>query len=224
MKELKKSICKGTGKKKGFGCGTQYTKTTSLYGNLCNKCYIEWLKQADKDSVNKYINYAVKQSNIRRKKEDKDRKKDLLTKSELEGKLQDMINKIVRLIDADKGCISCSHGWETKFTRQRHAGHRHSVGSNHSLRFNLFNEYVQCSICNNYLSGNEREYDKGLLKHYGQESLDILEREKLKYKDIKLTRGDLEGSIIMARKIVKELLSGCDYSRSEINYMIGIYV
>lgn len=166
----------------------------------------------------------VKSAEIKQsKKEFAIKKEASRSKSYFEKKLETEVNAIVRFIDTGKGCISCNHGWESNFTRQAHAGHRISVGSNPSLRYHLFDIFLQCSICNNWKSANEREYDKGIIKHYGQETLDYIKQLPSEVGSIHLSIDELKQAIINARKVKAEILSGTDYSREEINNLIGIY-
>ena len=138
--------------------------------------------------------------------------------------LQKEVNKIVRLIDIEKGCISCSHGWTEPFTRKADAGHFHSIGSNASLRFNLYNIFKQCSICNTHLSGNIKGYRNGLIDHYDFYILDHVETEIVeKYQYIKLSIDDLKECIKKARQIIRDIEKGRDYSRSKVNEVLGIY-
>jgi len=157
------------------------------------------------------------------KKEHKQKVDQSSSKSYFEKQLQTEVNSIVRLIDNDKGCISCDHGWTKESTRQWHSGHRLSIGSNPTIRYNLFNIYKQCSICNNWKSGNERMYDKGIIDHYCVELLDYIKQLPNEYKEIHLSFDDLKMAIIKAKQVKKEILSGIDYSRKEINDLIGIY-
>lgn len=174
-----------------------------------------------------FIEYAIEKSRsnaIKQKKiEDSVKKEASRSKSYFEGKLQTEINSIVRLIDIDKGCISCNHGWTEPATRQFHSGHRISIGSNSTLRFNMFNIWKQCSICNNYLSGNERAFDKGILKIYGEVTLDTIKSLTAKYEAINLSKEELKEKIEIVRNIKKDILLGKDYSREEINQRLNIY-
>ena len=114
---------------------------------LCLMCFKDWLfnspegKEYIKSISIKTTNKAIKTE----KKAIKQRKKDIKQKSYYEKKLQSIINSIVRLIDIDKGCISCEHGWDGNWTRQRHAGHRLSVGAFPELRYNLLDIFVHSS-------------------------------------------------------------------------------
>jgi hypothetical protein len=222
MIRAKKKYCKGIGKAKDFGCGEE--KYLFRYG-LCQKCYQNWLYNSEpgKELINKSMLRAKKMVVFEKKKETIEIKKTLLTHSQLEKILQSIINSIVRLTDFDRGCISCSHGWNEPFTRQRHAGHRYSVGSNHSLRFDAFNVFQQCSICNNYLSGNERNFDLGIIKHHSPEYIDILKSHELKYQYLKLSIPELNEAIKKSTEVKKELIKGKYFDREQINKMIGIY-
>lgn len=166
---------------------------------------------------------SAKKAKKERIKYDKEQKESIKSKSYYEKLLQTEINQIVRLIDNDKGCISCDHGWTKQGTRQWHSGHRFSIGSNSTLRFNVFNIYKQCSICNNWKSGNEREYDKGLIQFYGLETLEHIKSLPEQFKELHLSINELKTFIGNARKVKKDILSGIDYTRIEINQRIGIY-
>ena len=221
MNKLKK--CHGLNKAIGFvSCGQ--SKYLHKFG-LCKDCFFEWLYNTTEGKL--FLDStqirAKKHVQKEQRKEQSAKKEESRSKSYFEKQLEHEINAIVRLIDADKGCISCNHGWDKPWTRQRHAGHKFSVGSNPTLRYNLFDIFLQCSICNNWKSGNEREYDKGLITHYGQEMLEYIQELPLKYKELHLSIEELNQAIINARNIKKEILSGVDYSREEINKKIGIY-
>jgi hypothetical protein len=219
---MKKKKCKGTGKALNFGCGKYVIKRT--YG-LCNECYKNWLFNSEegKLKINRSIIKAKKEVSKSDKSELRQQKKDIMSKSEYEKILQALINSIVRMTDIDRGCISCEHGWKTTFTRQRHAGHRYTTKAYPAIRFNLFNIFLQCSICNNYLSGNETNYDKGLKEHWGSEYIEKLEEIKVKYKELHLTIPELKEAISKATEVKKRIVKGEYLDREEINQLIGIY-
>lgn len=217
--------CKGTGKAKGSGCGEN--KNIHKYG-LCLDCFKNWVFGTPEGQ--QYFRMATLQGRKRaenenkkeKSKKKKEEKEAVEKKSELEKKLQKEFNSIIRIIDTGKGCISCRHGWRVKWTRQGHAGHWLSVGSNPQLRYNFNNCYLQCSICNNHKSSNSREYDKGIKRHYGQETLDKMQGLK-KIKELHLTKEELRDFIVKIRDIKKEIMSGNDFSRDELNQKLGIY-
>jgi hypothetical protein len=227
MIQIKQRRCKGTSRAIGFGCGELFTPTSTLHKGLCNKCYPKWLYStpAGKDCIEKSTLKAKKIIHTEQVKKSRAEKKEIMTKSEYEAMLQSIVNSIVRMTDIERGCISCECGWHGKpFTRQRHAGHRYSIGSTPALRFDMFNVYGQCSICNNYLSGNETNYDKGIIEHHGKEYITILEQHKLKYQELKLTISELSEAISKATEVKKQLQKGKYFGREEINQMIGIYI
>ena len=95
-------------------------------------------------------------------------------KSRLKEKAQTVFNKFIRFRDKNLPCISCGH----TSGRQFHAGHFKSAGQNPQLRFNELNVHKQCSICNNYKSGNLDNYRMNLIKRIGIENVEALESDK----------------------------------------------
>lgn len=85
---------------------------------------------------------------------------------------QAIVNKIVRIRDADKPCISCAR--PATWDGQWHASHLRSVGAASAVRFNLWNIAKSCSICNNHLSGNLVEYLPRARKRWGDAKVDWL--------------------------------------------------
>lgn len=224
MIQRKEKICKkGSGPALGFiGCGNP--AFLYRYG-LCSDCFISFLYNTPQGNEVrlKWLKSGKKQIAKSDRKEQAVKKEENRDKTYFEKLLEKLVNSIVRFIDSEKGCVSCDHGWEKPWTRQRHAGHRISVGSNATLRFNLFNEWVQCSICNDWKSANEREYDKGIIKHYGQEMLDYIKQLPAEYPELHLSIDELKDAISKAREVKKEILDGKDFTREEINKIIGIY-
>lgn len=220
---LKLKRCKGTGKAIGQGCGGLFVFLHKF--GLCLSCFKGWLfGTPEGETYLKSIQISAKKDVQKQaRKEHAEKKEESRNKTYFEKQLEHEVNAIVRLIDAEKGCISCSHGWETKFTRQAHAGHRISVGSNPTLRYNVFNIFKQCSICNDWKSANEREYDKGLIKHYGASMLEYVRIIPAQFPSLHLSKEELKEAIQIARQIKKDILEGKDYTRQQINDKIGIY-
>ena len=137
MIEKKKKICKGNYRVNHFaGCGEE--KYIHKFG-LCNSCLISWCFNTP-EGKEYYNNQFIPAGKKKVKTEEKrERKESIKTKSDYLKELQTIVNRIVRIIDTGKGCISCSHGWSEPWTRQQHAGHRLSVGSCPELRFNFNN-------------------------------------------------------------------------------------
>ncbi|MCP4665207.1 MAG: hypothetical protein GY849_02480 [Deltaproteobacteria bacterium] len=221
MIKPKKKKCKGTGQAKGFGCGE--IVFLHKYG-LCSKCFREFFFLPENSELrNKFFISNKKKVEKEIKEEKKEEKESIKRLADYKADLQKLINKIVRLIDFEKGCVSCNHGWNSKKTRQMHAGHYYSVGANPKLRFNLFNIFVQCSICNNWKSANEHEYRKGLIKIYGNKQIEITENLKVKHKDIKFSKEEIIEAKKKARIIIKKIKQGQDFSREYINHFINLY-
>lgn len=86
---------------------------------------------------------------------------------------QAAVNRLCKLLDAGKPCISC--GRPDEGGRKRNAGHFKSRGSSSGLRFDLRNIHQQCVVCNLYQSGNIAGYTEGLRAAYGQALIDYLE-------------------------------------------------
>lgn len=217
--------CKGINKAKGHGCGSD-EHLIVRYG-LCSGCWSDWLLNTPEGKK------VLEKSKITRKKvkKTKDRahikilKETIETKRELEKRLQPIINAIVRLIDKNNGCVSCQMGWDGKpFTRIKQGGHRLSVGSNHHLRFNLWNIFLQCSQCNTFRGGEPRDYDQGLKDRYGEDVLAKACSLSLKFKDVSWTKEQIREIIPLARKIKKEIEQGKVYTRADVNKKLGIYV
>ena len=101
------------------------------------------------------------------------RKQAAMTLSDHHKVTQRVFNRFIRLRDMAAGypCISC----QRHHTGQYHAGHYLSVGANPELRYCEDNNHLQCSPCNNHLSGNQAQYRLGLIERIGQDRVDWLE-------------------------------------------------
>lgn len=225
MIQNKQKKCKGTGRAVGYGCGELSADRKYGLSKTGCKCFYKWL-YSTKEGGKVIKSYTIKGKRYVEKKEKEKRtkeKKDIKTVKDLKPVLQKEVNTISRLIDAGKGCISCGHGWKSDWTRVKNAGHYHSVGSHDAIRFNLHNIYLQCVVCNDHLSSNKGEYSKRIVIIYGQEVLDKIEALPLKYKEMHLTKTDLLYAIKEARKIIREIKEGRDFTREEVNKKLNIY-
>lgn len=95
------------------------------------------------------------------------------------------INKLAKLIDYNRPCISCGS------FEPLEAGHYYSVGAFANMQWYIHNIHGQCHYCNHNLSGNRKGYRNGLLERYGQEYVDTLEAFNSKNKLLKLNRYDI---------------------------------
>lgn len=111
---------------------------------------------------------------------------------------QTWFNKYIRFRDASQPCISC----ERHHTGQYHAGHYRSVGAAGHLRFNESNCHKQCSVCNNYKSGNIEHYRQGLIKKIGLKAVLDLENNN---ESVKFTIDQLKAIILEYKEKVKQI-------------------
>lgn len=117
-------------------------------------------------------------------------------------KVQKVFNEYVRLRDKDDPCISC----QRHHTGQYHAGHFRSVGATgDALRYNEDNCHKQCSVCNNYKSGNLTEYENNLIKKIGVNRVEALKNNN---KVRKYTVDELKELHQKYSGLVKELKNG----------------
>ena len=105
------------------------------------------------------------------RKETREAKVRLKSKSEWLKEAQTVFNQYIRLRDKDLPCISC----QRFHTGQYHAGHYLTTGAHPELRFDEVNVHKQCSACNNYLSGNIVEYRINLINKIGIDAVNYLE-------------------------------------------------
>lgn len=133
-----------------------------------------------------------------RRKRDREKLRQLKSRSEWLKELQVIFNRFIRLRDAGLPCISCGHPDDG--SRQRHASHYKSVGGNPALRFDPNNCHSSCSICNNWLSGNLVPYRVALIAKVGQAEVDRLEG---KQEALKLTIPEIQGLIVEYKAKVK---------------------
>jgi len=128
-------------------------------------------------------------------------KETIKSKTKWLDELQVLVNRYVRLRDANDGCISCDkpYNWQGQY----HAGHFFSRGHSSSLRFNLWNIHRQCSVCNNHLSGNIGEYMPRLIKKIGVDRFGYLEAHKSDIKSYDIEW--IKRAIIASRKAIKRL-------------------
>jgi len=119
------------------------------------------------------------------KKEVKEAKLKLKSRSDWLKDTQVVFNKYIRLRDQDDGCISCG----SKSASAYHAGHYRSIGSAGHLRFNEQNCHRQCAACNTHLSGNLIRYRLGLIRKIGILAVETLESDN---DTIKLTIDEIK--------------------------------
>jgi hypothetical protein len=161
-------------------CKVEFTQTKPLQQVCGWECAIELSK-------NKRIKTV--------KKEIKEAKLKLKSRSDWLKDTQVVFNKYIRLRDQDDGCISCG----SKSAYAYHAGHYRSIGSAGHLRFNELNCHRQCSACNTHLSGNLIRYRLGLIRKIGIHATEALESDndtiKIGIEEIKILKAHFSAKI-----------------------------
>ena len=159
-------------------------------------------------------------------KEKAERKEKIMTKSDWEKLFQILINHIARLIDHNQPCIATN-----TMNGKRNGGHRYSVASNPSIRFNLHNVHIQSEHSNVWKGGDNDRYDEGLERVYGLDYKDYV-RSLNQTKPLHLTIETIKEKILIAKLIKKELIElGNTYTsaeriqlRHDLNQRIGLYL
>ena len=172
MKPIKQKKCKI--------CKAYFTPQRPLQLVCQWKCAIDFAKDTKIKTV---------------KKEVKEAKLKLKSRSDWLKDTQVVFNKYIRLRDQDDGCISCG----SKRAYAYHAGHYRSIGSAGHLRFNELNCHRQCSACNTHLSGNLIQYRLGLIGKIGIHAVETLESDnntvKWSVEEIKLLKAQFSAKI-----------------------------
>ena len=133
-----------------------------------------------------------------RRKRDREKLKQLKSRSEWLRDAQVVFNKHIRLRDEHLPCVSCGRFHQGQW----HAGHYLSVGAHPELRFNELNVWRQCQPCNAHLSGNQINYRKELIRRIGAEEVEKLEG---KQEPLKLTIPEIQSLIVEYKAKVKAL-------------------
>jgi len=141
------------------------------------------------------IEFAKNQKIKTVKKEVKEAKLKLKSRSDWLKETQVVFNKYIRLRDQNDGCISCGSTSASSY----HAGHYRSIGSAGHLRFNEHNCHRQCAACNTHLSGNLIRYRLGLIRKIGIQFVETLESDNATVKwsidEIKLLKAQFSAKI-----------------------------
>lgn len=103
------------------------------------------------------------------------RKEALKTISQIEEECRRIVQKIARIRDKDRGCISCDK--PANWDGQWHGSHYRSHGACSVLQFHLWNINKACWICNKLYSGRIDQYKVGIVNRYGAERLDWLDSQ-----------------------------------------------
>lgn len=154
---------------------------------ICKTPYIKWsMSQKVCGNIECSIAYIESEKTKQKKRIYKENKEKLYTLSDYRRMAQQAVNAWVRWRDRDLGCCSCDK--PATWAGQWHAGHYLSRGANPALALNETNISKQCSVCNNWLSGNQRAYRAKLIERIGIDKVEWLEGP---HQPAKLSRDDL---------------------------------
>lgn len=112
---------------------------------------------------------ASRTRQIERLKNKKQKKKVVLSISDLKKKAQRVFNKWIRERDAGEPCLACG-----KHSDKMDASHFIAQGSSGYLRYSEENVHSTCQSCNRFKGGNLLEYRANLIKKIGEDRVDWL--------------------------------------------------
>ncbi len=177
--------CKGTSKALGHGCKTP--TTWRKYG-LCMDCYKTWLLTTDNGAAHIVKNTlrASKQLKKAKDKETREWKEANKSIAEVKQDTRKVFQQWIRVRDSNLRCICC--GTESE---SYDGGHYKKAELYSGVIFHPLNVNKQSVYCNQWLNGNEAEYRIGLVKKYGTEAVEELERLAIETKGKKWIREEL---------------------------------
>ena len=153
-------------------CRKKVEAESAVIGSLKAFCSMEHLIEFSRSDAAQQIRRKA------HKKEAREAKATLKTRSDRVKEAQAAFNRYIRARDRGKPCICCGRSQgDIKHGGSVDAGHYRSRGSAPGLKFNLFNCHSQLAYCNRYLSGNAVGYRAGLIERIGLERVERLERD-----------------------------------------------
>jgi len=212
-------------------CGEKFTPTALGQKWANQRHYAKWLTEteAGQKEVAKKMEKAKKQVAKEKDKELNEKInswKPTVHEKKYKGLLQNEVNKLSRMIDTKFGyntCIDCGK----PFGAQSDGAHYSSVGSNHSIRYNLHNIHAAKSDCNKYSDKHHQGYTIGLKERYGESYLTLVEELPVKYKYIKISAVEVVEKLKIVRSLVKNFdtfqAENSIAMRENFNNIIGIY-
>ena len=148
-------------------CQNEFTPVYNTTQKVCSpRCAIEQVNL----NKEKKLQRDIKRFKASERKELRQRKEKLKSRSDHLKEAQTAFNAYIRERDTNENCISCG-----RLPKKRNAGHFKSVGAYPELRFHPFNCHLQCEHCNTYKSGNQIEYRISLLSRIGLDAVEWLE-------------------------------------------------
>ena len=207
--------CKGTGKAKGYGCGSElrYSENNGMktykakYGLGLSCCYTKWLSSSEEGkkliqratlSGKKKIEKKTKSEKFQKNRKWKKENKSLRA---LQNDARKVFQRFIRLRDEYENCISCG----TIYANEWDGGHYLKAEIYSGLVFDEVNVNKQCDSCNRFQDGNVVEYRKGLVRKYSEVTVLELEKNSNYRRGYKYTRQELLGIEKLYKLKIKNL-------------------
>jgi len=171
-------IMNGTRKlkeKKCRWCGLIFFPWVSTQFCCKASCALDYVK----DKQDNQLRRETKAADKIKRKETRQRKEKLKTRSDWLKLAQTACNAYIRQRDILDGCISCNK--PSTWSGQWHASHYRPSGNCSPLRFHPLNIHKACSECNNFKSGNLSEFRIKLIGKIGLEMVEFLESQNQPY-------------------------------------------
>jgi ribosomal protein L14E/L6E/L27E len=157
--------------KKCRQCKETYTPVRSMQLVCSGTCGIAY---AQAQTVK-----TVKEEQKAERKQDRERKTALKTRSDYIKEAQREFNKYIRLRDRGQLCICCDQPLGSSEVGGAYdCGHYRSVGSAPHLRFDPRNAHAQTKKCNRYGAGRAVDYRRGLVRRLGADVVEMLEADQ----------------------------------------------
>lgn len=127
-------------------------------------------------------------------------KEKVKTLSQYEAEAKKAFQKYIRMRDDAENCISCGINDKNLWD----GGHFKKAEIYSGVIFNENNCHKQCRKCNRYLNGNELMYRQGLVKKYGEQYVNDIEKLANETRQYKWTKEQLIAKKIQYKIKFKE--------------------
>ena len=166
-----------TAKRKCTMCGEYFPKTNDAW----IQTPVGWFHNHECafKKANLKIQRAKKKQLIQRKKEHREKLKEVKPLSHWLKLTQKVVNEYIRHRDKDRACISCGRTDDDLSTDSLRgsvwdAGHFKTVGGHPELRFDTRNINKQCRKCNGFEGGQQKAHELGIAYRYGRDRVEWL--------------------------------------------------
>lgn len=190
---------------------------------MMGQTYIKWCSDKCQDVfIAKTVEKIREERKRKQRKEWRDKKRKYKESLGIGvDQLQKVINKIVRKLDENEPCIvfpSLQIDFETK-----QAGHSYSRSRKPHLKYLLLNIHGESERSNGDQNITDEVRVRAAADRYGDEIIEWLHYVDVNNRPLKLTNQDKNEAIKEARKILRELERGANYTRGYIDSRLRIY-